>query len=232
MSKSNRSQPTAMDSVDGKATKAKQGVPSPKALKVTAQPGTDQAVLLAKVALRPSTKAAVAVQAFAKPAWGELDLTALADELSSQIGAVTKGDLARAEAMLIAQAHTLEALFYELARRAGLNIGEYLQAAETYMRLALKAQSQCRATLETLAAIKNPPTNVAFVRQANIAHGAQQVNNAMPADAPRARETEITPNKLLETNDGQQLDIGAAAKAVRKDSDMEALGAFDRTKNR
>jgi hypothetical protein len=36
--------------------------------------------------------------------------------------------------------------------------------------LALKAQSQCRATLETLAAIKNPQP-VAFVRQANIAHG-------------------------------------------------------------
>jgi len=45
------------------------------------------------------------------------------------------------------------------------------------MRLALRAQSQCRATLETLAVIKNP-TTVAYVRQANIANGPQQVNNA------------------------------------------------------
>jgi hypothetical protein len=48
-------------------------------------------------------------------------------------------------------------------------------ACETYLRLALKAQSQCRATLETLAAIRNPQP-VAFVRQANIAHGPQQLN--------------------------------------------------------
>lgn len=217
-----------MDRANGRAKKAKADVPSPNALKVTAQPGIDQAVLLAKVALRPSTKAAVAVQAFAKPALGELDLTALADELSVQISAVTKGELQRAEAMLIAQAHTLEALFYELVRRAGLNMGEYLQAAETYMRLALKAQSQCRATLETLAAIKNPPASVAFVRQANIAHGAQQINNASPSEAPRARETEIMPNELLETNDGNLLDIGPTAQAIGTDSKLEAVEAIDR----
>lgn len=164
--------------------------------------------------------------------WANLDPTALADELSAQISAVTKGDLQRAEAMLIAQAHTLEALFYELARRAGLNMGEYLQAAETYMRLALKAQSQCRATLETLAAIKNPAA-VAFVRQANIAHGPQQVNNAAPptAAATRARESEIAPNELLELTDGKRLDLGATAPAVGTDSHLEALGTIDRTKD-
>ena len=53
------------------------------------------------------------------------------------------------------------------------------------MRMALKAQSQCRATLETLATIKNPPA--VFARQANIAQGPQQVNNGMmPAGEPRA----------------------------------------------
>jgi hypothetical protein len=42
------------------------------------------------------------------------------------------------------------------------------------MRLALKAQSQCRATLETLAQIKNPP--VVLARQANIAQGRPSVS--------------------------------------------------------
>jgi hypothetical protein len=221
-----------MATANGKASKPKAGGdPSQNALKVTAEPGTDRTAMLAKVALRPSIRAAVTIQAFAKSAWGELDLTALADELSGQISAVTKGDLQRAEAMLIAQAHTLEALFYELARRAGLNMGEYLQAAETYMRLALKAQSQCRATLETLAAIKNPAP-VAFVRQANIAHGPQQVNNnPPPAGASRARESEIAPNELLEVTDGKRLDIGAAPQAVGADSRVEAVGTIDRTKN-
>lgn len=40
---------------------------------------------------------------------------------------------------------------------------------------------KCRATIETLAEIKNPRA-VAFVTQANIAHGPQQVNNGVPAN--------------------------------------------------
>ncbi|MCP6756118.1 hypothetical protein NL533_31320, partial [Klebsiella pneumoniae] len=76
--------------------------------------------------------------------------------------------------MLVAQAHALDELFTSLARRAYVNIaGGCLGAAESYMRLSLKAQSQCRTTWETLAEIKHP-RSVAFVRQANIAHGPQQ----------------------------------------------------------
>jgi hypothetical protein len=79
--------------------------------------------------------------------------------------------------MLTSHAHTLDAIFHELIARArGEARAGHLQAAETYMRLALKSQSQCRTTVETLAEIKNPP-NVAFVKQANIANGPQQINN-------------------------------------------------------
>lgn len=91
------------------------------------------------------------------------------------------------KATLTAQAAAFDAIFTELARRGALNLGEYLSASETYLRLALKAQSQCRATLETLAEIKNPHP-VAFVQQANIAHGPQQVNNGAES---RAREKVI-----------------------------------------
>jgi hypothetical protein len=89
---------------------------------------------------------------------------------------------------LAIQAHTLDTIFNELARRSAANVGEYMEAAERYMRLALKAQSQCRATIETLAEIKNPKP-VAFVQQANIANGPQQVNNGpLPCRRTRARE--------------------------------------------
>lgn len=44
--------------------------------------------------------------------------------------------------------------------------------------MALKAQAQCRATLEALAEIKNPRP-VAFVKQANISGEHQQVNNGV-----------------------------------------------------
>lgn len=55
---------------------------------------------------------------------------------------------------------------------------EYLKQFQAYLGLALKAQAQCRATLEALAEIKNPRP-MAFVKQANISGGPQQVNNGM-----------------------------------------------------
>jgi hypothetical protein len=100
----------------------------------------------------------------------------------------------------------------------------YLDATDRYMRLALKAQSQCRATLETLAEIKNP-SSVAFVRQANIAHGPQQVNNSLPS---RAGESEVNPNTLLEATHGERLDTGAEGTPGRADTDLEAVGAVNR----
>ena len=96
------------------------------------------------------------------------------------------------------------------------------------MRLALKAQSQCRTTLDTLASIKNPP--VVFARQANIAQGPQQVNNGMmPAGEPRAgpRETESAPDKLLEAKPHERLDTRTPRAAVGSDPASAALGTFD-----
>ena len=106
-------------------------------------------------------------------------------------------------------------------------MGEYLEAFEAYLKLALRAQSQCRATLETLAEIKHP-RSVAFVEQANIAHGHQQVNNA----PTRADEIENSQSKLLEQTDGERLDTGTTSTAGGADTPMEAVGAINRAKNR
>jgi hypothetical protein len=140
-----------------------------------------------------------------------------------------RSELARAEALLTAQAYTLNPIFHKLARKA--THCEYLN--DVNLRLALKAQSQCRATLETLAAIKNPPP-VAFVRQANIAHGPQQVNNGavQPGDPTRARETEKSHNKLLEPQDEQRLDTGTQGPTGVPDSALETVGAIHRPKDR
>ncbi len=86
--------------------------------------------------------------------------------------------------MLTAQAHTLDAVFNNLARRA-IN-AEYMDNLDRYLKLALRAQSQCRATWEALATMKNPPM-IGYVRQANIAHGHQQVNNATSTAGDTAR---------------------------------------------
>jgi hypothetical protein len=89
-------------------------------------------------------------------------------------GVANGGDLSQAEAMLMNQAAALQSVFVRLAERAMEQ--PQMPHLEAFMRLALRAQSQCRATLETLATIKNPP--IVF---------AQQVNDIFRSH--RARET-------------------------------------------
>jgi hypothetical protein len=202
--------------------------PDPNAVQLVLKPGEDQALKTAQTYLRPTVQAACTVRAFNKGKENEgPELAGLIAELSLQVKAVNDGNLKRAEGMLIAQAHSLDTIFGNLARRA--NAQEYLTQFETYLRLALKAQSQCRATLETLATIKNP-VPVAFVKQANIAHGPQQVNNAAaPAGdvAPARENNQNAPNKLLEAQHGERLDTGTASAAGGANPQLATMEAIN-----
>jgi hypothetical protein len=157
-----------------------------------------------------------------------LDVPTLLEVLRSQAAAAKSNDLAQAEAMLMNQATALQTLFGRLAER-GMGCDQAL-AFEANLRIALRAQSQCRATLETLAMIKNPAP-VAFVRQANIAAGPQQVNNGpAPVEPARARETENQQTKLLEAQN-ERLDTRATSTAGAADPALETVGAIDRTED-
>ena len=114
----------------------------------------------------------------------QLDTPALIDALRAQTKAVQQGDLRAAEAMLMNQATALQSLFVKMTE-IGLQ-ADLLRQQETALRLALKAQSQCRATLETLANIKNPP--VVYAKQANVTTGPQQINNGPQAVPTGTRE--------------------------------------------
>jgi len=172
----------------------------PNQITAAGKPNEDKAVAIARTVLRPTVQAAMTLKEYGK-SYGDLELSGLIDALTAQTKAVTDGDLGRGEAMLAVQAHTLDAVFNNLARRA-IN-AEYMDNLDRYLKLALRAQSQCRATWETLATMKNPPM-IGYVRQANIAHGHQQVNNAAsPAgDTSRPRENVDLQSKLLEENSG------------------------------
>lgn len=128
-----------------------------------------------ELVLSPTIQSAVAIEAWSKFA-GTMDLADLVDDLRERIKKVQGGNMQPVEAMLFGQAMTLETIFTSLARRATSQ--EYLKQFQVYLSMALKAQAQCRATLEALAEIKNPRT-VAFMKQANISGGHQQVNNGM-----------------------------------------------------
>lgn len=161
----------------------------------------------------------------------DYSLTDLCHALNHMVRDSKGGSTTAADSILIPQVSVMNAIFGECMRRALANMSDYPQAAEMYMRLGLKAQSQCRATLESLAKIKNPP-NVAFVNQANIANGPQQVNNGVPAEpmpAPlRAGNQEKTPNELLETSNGEWLDPSEASQAIRRNKELAAVGEVHR----
>jgi hypothetical protein len=202
----------------------------PKVLRVEPQnPMESRAETFAHTSLRPTVQAALTLMEYNK-AFGEASINTLVDDLGQECKAASDGNLARTEALLIAQAHTLDAIFNNLSHRAAMNMGDYINPAETYLRLALKAQSQCRATLEALAAIKNPAA-VAFVRQANIAHGPQQVNNGPDGILARAEKADNLQSKLLEQSDGNQLDSITKGSTSSGDPTMAAVGSFNGTKN-
>ena len=121
-----------------------------------------------------------------------LGLQEMVLELNRQVRDAQNGDRKQTEAMLQGQATTLNAIFAEMARRAALNMNSNIPATEADMRMALRAQNQSRATLETLSAVKNP--SVVVAKQANITTGPQQVNNVLVT--PCAGKTAIRPNQL------------------------------------
>ena len=184
---------------------------------------------IAKAALFPSVNAAAVVSTYAKDFGTDgVNITTLRTLLADDTKDMWAGDMKRAEAMLFCQAHALQSIFTRLARRAESQ--DYLKQWEAYLRMAMKAQNQCRMTLESLATTKNPP--VVFARQANINNGGQQqVNNGTaPETAPvragaqtRAENSSIEKNKLLEVGYGERLDDSTQGTAGRTNPYVETV---------
>jgi hypothetical protein len=188
--------------------------------------GDDPVPAEAALHLRPTVQAAVTIRAYTKGKDGNgPDTDAMISELCAQAEAVASGDMRRPEAILVAQAHTLDSIFGKLARRA--IVQENLPQYEAHMRLALKAQSQCARTLEVLANLKNPAA-VAFVRQANIGN-AVQVNNGQPSRAQDRIQNQS--NELLGASNGERLELGTQGATSGANSDLAAVDSINGTKD-
>ncbi len=178
---------------------------------------------------------ALTITKFTRSSLVENDPVGTVRALRGMIKAAQGGDLSQPEAMLMVQALALDAIFGDLARRAAGSISADLDRSDRLLRLALKAQAQSRANLETLITAKNPP--VVFARQANIATGHQQVNNGATARestsdsvvrCSRVEKSEFAPNELLEgTGHGERMDAGAAFEAVRGNQRVGSLEQGD-----
>lgn len=147
------------------------------ALKVIQSPNETDGQAMARALLQPTLKGAAAAAAYADKMFrGALDLPGLADyadHVETVTSQAANGDVAMASKILAAQAITLDSMFAELARRAAVNMGEYMNASERYGRLALKAQSNCRATLEALAKLHQPREQT--VRHVHVNEGGQAI---------------------------------------------------------
>jgi len=107
---------------------------------------------MARLALDPAVAGAVVIQEFTK-CFGEQDLPALIQALNTSIDKAKGGDLSQAEAMLYAQANALQGIFMGLAHRASQQ--GYLKQWEAVLRMALKAQNQCRIPAVNKNALRN-----------------------------------------------------------------------------
>ena len=227
------------DSMTSKAKKAALAKVASGAnvLRVVEEKDKTRERLLAEVGFSPCGANANTARNYALDFAGELHITDAIAVMTDKAARVQRGDLSEVEATLAAQAVALDAIFNGLAKRAAQNMGSYMGATETYLRLGLKAQAQCRATLETLAEVKYPKAPT-FVRQQNVAY-QQQVNNGNAAGDSRTStrthahgKTENQSNELLGASDGERLDSRAAGTAGGDDSHLEAVGAINGAKDK
>lgn len=205
---------------------------NPKPPPFTLPPDQTEGQALAQAALHPAINAAAVVNTYQSNIMGDgVELAALIRTLRADMNKSVAGDLSGLEAMLIGQATALQTIFVSLARRA--QDQELQRHFEAFLGLALKAQAQSRATIQAVVDLKFP-RQATFVKQANIAHGPQQVNNGEGQSRrsnSRGREKLTQQNELLEenTSGGTNLDTRAAPAPARGNPAMETVETVDRT---
>lgn len=172
--------------------------------KLEVEKRTDEKIgrTLARITLDPQTRNANLAMSFGSQLFGDQlkpDIAESSAVLAEEIQRAMKGDLSLASRMFTSQAISLDALFTDMARRSGNNMGHYPDAADRYMRLALKAQAACRSTLEALGRLHQPREQT--VRHVHVNEGGQAViadqfhhhagghRNAESAEQPHAAGT-------------------------------------------
>ena len=169
---------------------------------------------IAKLAVSPemSSQRVVAASERNKGLEEHLDIPQLMAVLKAESERLSEGKSEDVGPILANQAIALQSLFSRLTERA---LSEsHMSNIEAFMRLALRAQNQCRVTLETLSSLNKAPT--VFARQANVAAN-QQINYAQ--------------NQLLGDDDELRQDTRAPGAEKAVNPEMEALGEVDGAEN-
>lgn len=185
-----------------------------RVLEVTAADEADKVKTYARIYAAPNLSAADLQLAFNPNS--ELHLTACMKELEAQAEALRQGDLSRVEGMLLAQAHSLQAIFTRFAHKmAG---SEYLNQLKVNSAIALKAQNQCRQTLAALAEIKNPKRATFIKNQAT----NQQINMNQPDNSQKNSHSKPS-NELLSEGSHATMDTAGTAAASAANQAMATV---------
>lgn len=198
-----------------------------RTLQITKVDGQTEDRLVAQAAMSPEIGNTAAAVDWSLPMFPDLSMQECVELLRAEAANVRSGDMSTMEATLVAQVRTLDVIFTSLAAKAALSATP--AQVESCLRLAFKAQSQSRATVEALHEMKHPKL-ATFIGQQNIAQ-QQQVNNAAGLPS-RAQDFQQTRNELLEADNGKRLDTRAPEAPSRADQSLEAVGKIDRPKNR
>ena len=163
-----------------KASRSSQGdtadpVAAANQLNIERSPGKSDEQLMTELAMSPLVRNTMCAKSYAAP-WFSGDppqLNAALEVVTGIAGDVREGNFTKLIDMLTAQAVTLDAMFTEYSRRSLINAGEYLGASQSYATMALKAQANCRTTVEGLAKIKRGGKQT--VKVVHVHQGAQAV---------------------------------------------------------
>jgi hypothetical protein len=146
-------------------------------LEVREREGVSSSRSIAETRLSPIVRHGMIAEAIAayRLKWDGAEASGLdiVDVVRESADAVAGGNPEYISRALTSQAYSLDATITELMHRAWANAGEYPEAFQRYMNLALKAQSNCRTTLEALAKIHQPREQV--VRHVHVYEGGQAV---------------------------------------------------------
>ena len=160
-----------------------------------------------------------------------IDVAEIFTQLKAQAEAIQAGDLSLFDAMLVNQAVALQSLFADLAVKASAGT-KSPELFEMQLKLAMRAQNQCRATIQTLLESRN---QTVFIKdQVNVSNGSQQVNNNQLAHAG-AHVKKIAQIEQSPPNLEQSYELCTNGRtpiaAIRADTRHSALETLDRAED-
>jgi len=191
-----------------------------RTLEIPKADGITEKMQIARVVMQPQARNGNIVGVFGGRDFGgqQPDIADAVEIMAEACKKVRDDDLSDQRDILTSQAMALDALFTSMVSRSAANMGEYVNAADRYMRLALKAQTQCRATIETLdRLVRGGEQVIKHVHvdnrggQAVIAESVQTGGqNAKIGKQPHAAELGISDSQSLRSQNAERETVPVA----------------------